>query len=177
VTQKKRQFKDFDSYKRERVQVEPLQFRFGGRDYSVPPQLSFVLTRMVVELDAELKTLDLNDPSGQMQVLDRCGQIIEQLVGAENWTQLLSDGFDAIDGLTFIEWISNEAALRQEPEEEGSDEEETVEPDPDAAPGEGGGEEQGKVSASPKTTSSPTGPPSSLTSSASAEYPQIPFSG
>lgn len=190
------QFKDFNAYRKEQAPVEPLNFKFGyqtdeggnyivgadgeyvPREYSVTPKLSFVLTRMIVDLEKDLQEFDLNNSLDQIKVLDRAGEIISQLVGPANWKQLQLDGFDVPAALAFLEWIGNEAATAEEPDGDEEEPEAAIaEPDPDEAPGAGDGGSEGKGSQSQRRTFSATGAQSSTTSSGSAEYPPVPFSG
>ncbi len=171
---------DFDAWDKEQTAPPPLEFRFAGKDYSVTPKLSFVMTRKLEQLDNDVKAMEPgnldNDTMANISIVNRCGEILGALMGEENWNQLLADGFDIPKMFHFLEMIGNADAEHKAVAGE-EVEEETVEPDPDAAPGEGGGEEQGKVSRSPATTSSPTGPPLSSTSSAFAPLPPGSFGG
>ena len=169
---------DFNRYRAERKEPDPITFEFGyypdpyrenpnlagkPRRYSIYPKLSFVMTKMLSDLDAYAQGLTEEDFKSALktaEIMNRAGDILGELLGHDAWKQLLADDFDVETAFALLEAIGNEharTALAEAPEGEREGPSD-AEPDPAAAPGAGEGDSAPK-SVSPETTSSGSGEP------------------
>jgi len=90
-------YRDFDAFFAEAT-GEPVRFRLRGRDYELPPSLPAAIV-----LKAIRETADLG-PDADLPpriILD----IIEQVLGPANLSQLLDDGASIIELGELLRWL------------------------------------------------------------------------